>query len=52
MLLYEYTMSKTYKSKKRKKTEILGYRTADFFKKKAAVPKMPKSIYRVQQHKV
>ena len=43
-------MTKTYK--RRKKTEILGYRTADFFKKKAAVPKMPKSISRIQQHKV
>jgi len=38
--------------KRRKKNETLGYRTADFSKKKAAVPKMPKSVFRIQQHKV
>ena len=43
-------MVKTYK--RRKKNETLGYRTADFLKKKTAVPNMPKSVYRIRQHKV
>jgi len=42
-------MTKTYK--RHKKTKPLGYRTADFFKKKAAVPRMPKSVSRIHQHK-
>ena len=43
-------MAKTYK--RSKKTKTLGYRTTDFLKKKTAVPKMPKSVYRIRQHKV
>ena len=43
-------MTKTYK--RRKKTKASGYHNADFFKKKAAIPKMPKSVSRIQQHKI
>ena len=42
-------MVKTYK--RRKKTKVSGYRAANFSKKKAAVPVMPKPISRIHQHK-
>ncbi len=38
--------------KERKKTAIHDHRTANFLRKKTAIPKVPKSVFRIQQHKV